>query len=90
VASHFADISNLVLVLLGGGPSARRDGVDVLDVHGVNLLESSVLGLYDEEEDNQDKGSTAASEDETVEVVNVVGNEAGAKITTVNWSHYDH
>lgn len=75
-----------MLVLLVGSPAARRDGVDVLDVHGVNLLESSVLGLDDEEEDNQDEGGTATSEYEAVEVVDVVGNESGAKIATVGWS----
>lgn len=80
MTSHITDISNFILVLLGGGPLAGRDGVDVLHVHGVNLLESSVLRLDNEEEDNQDEGSTATSEDETVEVVDVVGNESGAKL----------
>lgn len=79
MTSHIADISNFILVLLGGGPLAGRDRVDVLHVHGVNFLKGSVLGLDDEEEDNQDEGSTATSEDETVEVVDVVGNESGAK-----------
>lgn len=88
MASHIADFSNFIMVLLVGGPSARRDGVDMLNVHGVNLLESSVLGLDDEEEDNQDKGSTAASEDEAVQVVDIVGNESGAEIATVSWSLY--
>ncbi|KAI6771614.1 hypothetical protein HG531_009239 [Fusarium graminearum] len=46
---------------LGGG-----NGVDLLDVHGVNLLESTVLGLDDEEEDNGDQGGTASGVDETV------------------------
>lgn len=88
MASHFADLANFILVLLGGGPLARRDGVDVLHVHGVNLLKSSVLGLDDEEEDNQDEGSTATSEDEAVEVVDVVGDESSAKFATVSWSLY--
>lgn len=86
MTSHIANLSNFILVVLGGGPLARRDGVDVLHVHGVNLLERSVLGLDDEEEDNQDKGSTATCEDEAVKVVDVVGNESGAKIATVSWS----
>lgn len=90
MTSHIADISNFILMLLGGSPSARRDGVDVLNVHGVNLLEGSVLGLDDEEEDNQDESSTAASKDETVEVVDVVGNESGAKIAAVNRSFHKH
>lgn len=79
--------SGIDLLLLTGGlvvvlvrlaaPLRRGDGVDVLDVHGVNLLEGAVLGLDDKEEDNDSQGSTAASEDETVEVVNRIGDVAG-------------
>lgn len=59
---------------LGGG-----NGVDLLDVHGVNLLESTVLGLDDEEEDNGDQGGTASGVDETVVVVNGISDESGAE-----------
>jgi hypothetical protein len=60
-------------------PLGRSDGVDVLDVHGVDLLESSVLGLDDEEEDDGDEGSTTSGVDETVEVVNGISDESGAE-----------
>lgn len=90
MASHIANFPNFILVLLVGSPSAGRDGVDVLNIHGVNLLESPVLGLNDEEEDNQNEGSTATSEDEAIKVVNVIGNESSAKVTTVSWSLYNH
>lgn len=59
-------------------PLGRSDGVDVLDVHGVDLLESSVLGLDDEEEDNCDESSTTSGVDETVEVVNGISDESSA------------
>jgi hypothetical protein len=55
---------------LGGG-----NGVDLLDVHGVNLLERTVLRLDDEEEDNGDQGSTASGVDEAVVVVNGISDE---------------
>jgi hypothetical protein len=63
---------------VGANPLAGGDGVDLLDVHGVNLLESAVLGLDDEEEDDGDQGSTASGVDETVEVVNGISDEASA------------
>lgn len=58
-------------------PLGRRDGIDTLDVHSVNLLETAALGLDEEEEDDDSDGGTAASEDEAVEVVDLVGDEAG-------------
>jgi hypothetical protein len=58
---------------LGGG-----NGVDLLDVHGVNLLERTVLRLDDEEEDNGDQGSTASGVDEAVVVVNGISDETSA------------
>lgn len=60
-------------------PLARSDGVDVLNVHGVNLLKSTVLGFDQEEEDNEYKDCTAAGEDQTVVVVNSIGDETGTK-----------
>lgn len=61
-----------------GGGTARGDGVDPLDVHGVNFLEAAVLGLDDEEEDDEHEGGTAAGKDQAVQVVNLVGDESGA------------
>jgi hypothetical protein len=59
-------------------PRTGLDGVDVQDVHGVNLLESAVLGLDQEEEDNEHEDGAASGEDETVQVVDGVGDESGA------------
>lgn len=65
-------------VVVVTNPLGGSNGVDLLDVHGVNLLESAVLGLDDEEEDNGHKGSTASGVDKTVEVVNSISDESGA------------
>lgn len=46
-------------------------------VHGVDLLEGTVLGLDDEEEDDPEQCETAATKDEAVEVVNVTNNDLG-------------
>lgn len=74
-------ISDTLTSTLGGvvgDPLGRGDRVDLLDVHGVNLLEAAVLGLNDEEEDNGDESGTASGIDETVEVVNGISDEASA------------
>jgi hypothetical protein len=67
---------------LGGvvvaNPLGGSNRVDLLDVHSVDLLESTVLGLDNEEEDNGDQGSTASGVDETVVVVNGISDETGA------------
>lgn len=72
-----AALANLLASALSGTahPAAGLDGVDVSDVHGVNLLEGAVLGLDDEEEDDGDEGGTASSEDQTVEVVDGLDDE---------------
>ena len=57
---------------------ARRDGIDFLDVHGVNLFQTAVFRLNHEEEDNDDEGGAAASKYQAVEVVNLVGDESCA------------
>lgn len=62
---------------LASVPICAGDRVDVQDVHRVNLLEASVLGLDHEEEDDHDERHTATSEDQTVEVVDSSGNETG-------------
>lgn len=59
-------------------PLARSDGVDVHHVHGVNLLQGTVLGLDEEEEDDENKDRTTSCKDEAVEVVDGVNDEAGA------------
>jgi len=50
----------------------------MLHIHGVNLLQSTVLGLNDEEEDDGDEGSTTSGKDKTVEVIDGINDEAGA------------
>jgi hypothetical protein len=63
-------------VVVAGNPLGGGNGVDLLDVHCVNLLESAVLGLDDEEEDNEDEGATTSGVDKTVEVVDGISDEA--------------
>lgn len=55
---------------LRGFPAGGLPGLDVQDVHGVNLLKGTALGLVDEEEDDEDGSETAAGEDVTVTEVN--------------------
>jgi hypothetical protein len=59
---------------LGGG-----NGVDVEDIHDVDLLERTVFGLDDEEADDNSKAKTAATEDETKESVDVVDDNSTEK-----------
>jgi len=66
-----------------GNPLGGGNGVDLLDIHCVNHLESAVLGLDDEEEDNEDKGATTSGVDKTVEVVNGISDEASAETMLV-------
>lgn len=68
-------------VLLEGGwvPLAARDGVDVQDVHGVNLLERAALGLNHEEVDDEEEDDEGDGKDKTVEVVDAVSDEGGAE-----------
>lgn len=47
------------------------------NVHGVDLLERTVLGLDDEEVDDDGKTKTAATEDETEEPVDLVDDNSG-------------
>jgi len=55
---------------LRGFPAGGLPGLDVQDVHSVNLLKGTALGLVDEEEDDEDGSETAAGEDVTVTEVN--------------------
>lgn len=54
-------------------PLGAGDGVDVEDVHGINLLERAALGFDHEEVDDDEEREATSSEYETVVVVNVVG-----------------
>lgn len=56
-------------------PAGGLPGLDVEDVHGVDLLEGPALGLVDEEEDNENGEEAAGSEDVTVAEVDSVGDE---------------
>lgn len=82
VVSRIAAPPQLIAVL-GGVPFARSDGVHMLNIHHVDLFQGSILGLDDEEEDDEHEGRTASGEDETVKVVNVVSNESSA----INHNH---
>ena len=62
---------------LRGDPAGGLPGLDVEDVHGVDLLEGAALGLVDEEEDNEDSEEAAGSEDVTVAEVDGVVDEGG-------------
>jgi hypothetical protein len=60
-------------------PLGAGDGVDVQHVHGVDLLERAALGLNHEEVDDEEEQDKRDGEDETIEVVNFVGDEGGAE-----------
>jgi len=62
---------------LRGNPAGGLPGLDVEDVHGVNLLKGTALGLVDEEEDDEDGGEAAASKDVAVAEVNGAVDEGG-------------
>jgi hypothetical protein len=50
----------------------------VEQVHGVNLLQAAVLGLDQEEEDDEDQTNTAAGKNHAVPVVDRIGDESSA------------
>lgn len=57
-----------------------RDGVNVHEIHLINLLERPVLGLNHEEVNDKEQRKATSAEDEAVEVVNLVrdhGREEG-------------
>lgn len=62
---------------LGGNPAGGLPGLDVEDVHGVDLLKSAALGLVDEEEDNENGKEAAGGKDVAVAEVDGVGDEGG-------------
>lgn len=61
-------------------PLARSDRIDSGEIHGVDLLESAILGLDDEEEDDDHEGCAASSKYETVVVVDSISDETGALV----------
>lgn len=61
----------------GRNPAGALPWLDVLDVHGVDLLESATLGLADEEVDNHGGSKGTASKHVAVLEVNGAGNEGG-------------
>lgn len=63
---------------------ARLNGVDVADIHGVNLLKRPVFRLDHEEKDHQDQYGTAPCKYQAVEIVNLVCDEAGTIICIVS------
>ena len=58
-------------------PLGALPGRDVQDVHGVDFLEGTALGLVDEEVDGEDTGEAASGEDVAVGKVDGVGDEGG-------------
>lgn len=62
---------------LGGNPARGLPGLDVKDVHGVDLLKSATLGLVDEEEYNENGEEAAGGKDVAVAEVDGVGDEGG-------------
>lgn len=79
--SHVQPVGVDHAVLLEGRrvPLGTGDRVDVQDVHGVNLLKRATLGLAHEEVDDDEEDAERDGEDQTVEVVDLVGDEGGAE-----------
>ena len=71
------NVRTLLLRKLIRLPLCGSDRVDVGDVHGVDLLQGTILRLNDEEVCDEEKGRGTATEDEAVEVVDLVGDEGG-------------
>lgn len=57
-------------------PVGGSDGIDVEHVHGVDLLKRAVLGLDHEEVYDPEEEEARHTEDETIEVVDAVGNKS--------------
>lgn len=79
--SVLAALPCVALRYLGAVPLSRVDGVHAKDVHSVNFLEATVLGLDHEEVDDEDEGCTAPSEYKAVPVVNSISNEPRANLS---------
>lgn len=56
-------------------PASRLPGLDVQDIHGVDIFEGTALGLVDKEEDDQHGSKAAAGEDVAVVEVDGAGDE---------------
>jgi hypothetical protein len=72
-------VDQTILGQRGSIPLGAGDRVDVEDVHGVDLLERAALGLNHEEVDDNEEEDEGDGEDETVEVVDFVGDERRAE-----------
>ncbi len=69
--------SHALVAKIGRSPLCAFSWADTENVHCVNLLEWAVLGLDDEEVNDEEECQAASTEDHTVPVVNLVGNEGG-------------
>lgn len=58
--------------------ASSNNWVHTVNVHAVDLFKSSVLRLDDEEKDNEEESRATSCEYKAVQVVNCVGDEAGA------------
>ena len=71
------DVGPLLLGQLIWRPLSGGDRVDVRDIHSVDLLKRTILRLDDEEVGDKEESSSAAAENKTVKVVNLVRDEGG-------------
>ena len=81
-ASSLVASSNVVAVVVMV-PVLGLDRVNALNIHGINLLQGSVSGLDHEEEYDHNQSRTASGKDQTVEVVDGIGDETGAEKASV-------
>lgn len=58
-----------------GIPAGGCEWVDVKNVHGVDFLQGTVLGLDDEEENDPEESEEGTGKDETVVVVDIISDE---------------
>ena len=72
-------VDEAVLLQTRWVPLGGSDRVDVDHVHGVNLFERTALGLNHEEVDDDEEQNQGDSEDKTVQVVDLIGDEGGAE-----------
>ncbi|EKG17136.1 hypothetical protein MPH_05650 [Macrophomina phaseolina MS6] len=73
------DATNTSLMLLdrslGPLPLSRRDGIDMCDVHRINVFERAAFGLYHKEVDDKHQAKAATGENKSKEVINISGDE---------------
>lgn len=56
-------------------PFSTGDRVDMNHVHGIDLLERTVLGLDHEEVNDEEENEAGHSKDKSVEIVDIVGDQ---------------